>query len=1155
MRTYLNFITLGNSKGRLFLDKLLTRMVETSRRTLRTFSFVRFLLVFAVVFSLTSFSGALSSNFQLPTVHLARANHAPCSFPGTPCSEAWVPAGPAMDTFLATIFTDESAEFTNLLSATPNIDLTDSPLTPNLVSTLVQSPDFYVTSSISEHGYFEIEFMLGATAFWGCNMSFGNSQCGIDIRQGISHLVDKAKFTTNEPSEVGISSAIDSPLPTSNAGLPSPNTCLWDNGVVPAALANTFSTAPVPGTMHGNANCVVGAPGGAAYHLASASGVISPWQPSISDLDFCAAAAHFIDAGLATAVVSDTASPATRNCQLTGVSPAVTANPISFYIRNDNIPMFDLGNSLAQTICALFTGTYSTGCGVSPSTTNILGATHGPSTAFSGFTTSTDHVDVSWNMYTAAFNNVYPFNKSLYFTYNSLFVSGISSSHVANGGTCDNGSVPTDSAGDYMYVCNANYDNLSHQMEFANCLAVPGDPTPGQTTPTFGTCSAGGLSAIGAGYQAEDAFGKSAFTLPVFQQTDRFGYLACSPAARPCNTAAGIAAQWHRAINDIGAGLPNFFTWLDAWNSNPTQAGTIRLGFKQTTRTSSPYIASTVWDSYIVHSVYDSLHIVNPLNNNREDASWMDISALPQISLTYTPPSGTVLTYRFSLFPNLQWQDGKPVTSFDVAFSYLSLLANGAFQSGGASSLSGVTILSPTQFDLNVKSVGPFSTRFLTGLSILPGRYWTCGTGTQPSTGTAPNIAPARCPSTAPSQWDSAITTCTSVGNTCYPVQYTLGTPPAQSACYPIAAAPCAPPAVAALGGASSFVANLMNADAVKTGALYDPIANHIFIGSGAWTCGTGTGLGQACTSGMVQNPGVGQSYTLKRNGLGITPGFPGDYVRSSGFLATYLWSGDISPGVNNFSAAIYCFGLTPLDPLSASPPASLCGRWQQGIGTNGATTPAGIGGCPAGTTPCGIPVGSNQVSIVKLYTNINWFYPDIAIATNCSGQVCLSFDSNIKFIDDPAATVTNAPGTWTIGKTVVYDKDGNGLYDVGVDSVIAGPGAIGAANCSGGTQICLSVDPHLKFIDSPPAIVPNVAGTWAFGKTVVYNYNGNGLYNAGDLVIAGTGPSPPFGIIPLDPVLYAGSSGTLSPATGTGGVGCANPYNPTSTTSGGYDC
>jgi hypothetical protein len=222
--------------------------------------------------------------------------------------------------------------------------------------------------------------------------------------------------------------------------------------------------------------------------------------------------------------------------------------------------------------------------------------------------------------------------------------------------------------------------------------------------------------------------------------------------------------------------------------------------------------------------------------------------------------------------------------------------------------------------------------------------------------------------------------------------------------------------------------ASFMNADATKTGALYDPIANHILIGSSAWTCGTGAGLGQNCAPGGIQNPGTGQSYTLQRNGLGITPGFPGDFFRSSGFLATYLWTGDLPGGVNNFSAAKACFGVTPLTPLSSVPPAvNSCAHWQQGIGSNGATSVPGVNGCPGApnTTPCGIPVGSNQVSIVKLYININWVYPDVWNSAN-----------------------------------------------------------------------------------------------------------------------------PPNGIIALDPVLYAGSGGTLSPAAGTGSVGCASAYP-----AGGYDC
>ena len=135
-----------------------------------------------------------------------------------------------------------------------------------------------------------------ANNFWGCNMQFGNSQCGTLIRQGISHLLDKVKFSNGEPSIAGTAAALDNPVPSS-AGLSPANPCNWDNGPIPSSLtpvlgASFRSHYPADGT----APCVVGSAAGTAYHLAAASGATSVWQPSISDLDFCAAAAYFIDA-------------------------------------------------------------------------------------------------------------------------------------------------------------------------------------------------------------------------------------------------------------------------------------------------------------------------------------------------------------------------------------------------------------------------------------------------------------------------------------------------------------------------------------------------------------------------------------------------------------------------------------------------------------------------------------------------------------------------------------------------------------------------------------------------------------------------------------------------------------------------------------------
>src|SRR5207247_8367306 len=93
------------------------------------------------------------------------------------------------------------------------------------------------------------------------------------------------------------------------------------------------------------------------------------------------------------------------------------------------------------------------------------------------------------------------------------------------------------------------------------------------------------------------------------------------------------------------------------------------------------------------------------------------------------------------------------VTAFDVAFSYLALKSTGAFAGGGAAPMNGVTILGPSQFDINVNAVGPFTLLTLSGLPVMPGAYWT---------------------NAGSSAWSSGISACTATGATCYPSQYTL---------------------------------------------------------------------------------------------------------------------------------------------------------------------------------------------------------------------------------------------------------------------------------------------------------------------------------------------------------------------------------------------
>ncbi|TMI51858.1 hypothetical protein E6H13_08120, partial [Candidatus Bathyarchaeota archaeon] len=144
-------------------------------------SMIRFFLIFAITLSLLT----LPSPFGGQPV-MVHANPAP--------SENWYPSGPAFNTLTTPVFTDESSEFVCLQTPTPCIDLTDWPLSTTLVAQFITNPGLYVTSPISAKEYFELQFHLG-TNFWGCQMNFGNSGCGKNIRQGVAHLVDRTIFT------------------------------------------------------------------------------------------------------------------------------------------------------------------------------------------------------------------------------------------------------------------------------------------------------------------------------------------------------------------------------------------------------------------------------------------------------------------------------------------------------------------------------------------------------------------------------------------------------------------------------------------------------------------------------------------------------------------------------------------------------------------------------------------------------------------------------------------------------------------------------------------------------------------------------------------------------------------------------------------------
>jgi hypothetical protein len=234
--------------------------------------------------------------------------------------------------------------------------------------------------------------------------------------------------------------------------------------------------------------------------------------------------------------------------------------------------------------------------------------------------------------------------------------------------------------------------------------------------------------------------------------------------------------------------------------------------------------------------------------------------------------------------------------------------------------MTGITILSAHQFDIGVNSLLPFVLPNLTGIPIVPGRFWT---------------------NAGSSAWDVANQKCGSSG-ACGLSQYTLSGATVNCT----AGTDCA-----------SFPPSLMTINLAEVSANFDPIANHVFVGSGPWQCGmvTGSSGSGTCTSTGAQNPPIGGSYTLTRFGNGIAPGSStsGIYFRSSGRLALFIWACDGAPTITIlcYSNVLICYGV----PLGVGN----CAHYQQGIGASS----TGI-------------VGINQVSIVLHHFNDDWIFP-----------------------------------------------------------------------------------------------------------------------------------------------------------------------------------
>jgi hypothetical protein len=1119
-------------------------------------SALRLVILFGLVFSMVSLAG-LSGAPRFPDLRLAHAN--------SPTNDSnWYPGGPSMETLFMPKFTDQALESSSILSYSPTIDFSDGPLAPLLDSTAYAESTVDVTRS-QWFGFNEIEFNL-ATNIWGCPFNFGNEtvgsngkfvNCGIYIRQGIAHLIDKTIFATQEPDIAGTAAAIDNPL-SAGSSLPTPNSCGWDG--------NFLVTGPeciVGGTNPGGSYYT----GGTAYHLAPASGVNSvPWEQANPSPDFCAGAydiskgVNLVSGGLGGLGVGlarppggtfPSGSPSTwtfnssTDCHLVFCcgtnfdqeALAVGANPVKFYIRTDNPALEKLGFSFADVICAVWGGTSdASGCPFVPvnghqsSTIPILLVAEGADQYFTGYMTSTgSSPTTSWSMFTAGAttyvpanpfensrehfgqltkqycNNIGcdPFDMNLYYTFNSRFVSGITSIQPPNG-TCSS-TFPSQVASNYMYLCNPSYDSISALMEYAPCLSSQGDPTAGQTTPTFANClGTSQLSAVSAGYQTENDFGQNAFAIPVYTTSVEYAYVN----------------GWNRAINS--AGTFNYFNWLNAWNPAPAQTGTIRQGVSGAVGSLSPYVANSPLDYAVIGAVYDSLWVANPYDQGQV-FDWMtsSVTQLANSQLTYQPPPGTMTTYRFNLLTpqGLTFQDGRAVTSFDVAFSYLTLSYTGSMLGGTLANVTGITILGPRQFDIGLSSWGPFILPAITAPPILPGRYWTSAA--------------------TPSLWDNAVGNCNS---NCAGIQFTL------TGSHVNCTGPCSNFNGGSGSGANATV--LMTVDPSKIVASYDPIANNIFIGSGPWQCGTGPSLGGACSNTGYQTG----TLTLTSNG---------NYIHSSTNLALWVWASNgnpLGPSTLTYSFASACFnavgvpvgtsGVPSSYTTGGSSTAQACSHWQEGIGGPSGTVAAGTVGTALSTDPKIQFVGTAPFTAgdTIIYNSVGattYQAGDQVISgTAPSVGTPLTNDPLLKFYDNPSY---GSPGVWVNGKSVIYDTDNSGGYDFG---------DISSSQYANNLGQTITPAPGIHLNPPPPGGCPASAtnGCWQNeGSTQVGILGLRTGFNW--ITPFNWALSAPTSIGALPPVLYQPNSTVpLNPAS-VASTGCNNAFSSTSTTSGGYDC
>jgi hypothetical protein len=590
--------------------------------------------------------------------------------------------------------------------------------------------------------------------------------------------------------------------------------------------------------------------------------------------DFCRAADHFIAAGLATGKNSQ--------CELTGETTQLTAPAVPVVFKG-RASLGRLQTSLGYTasVCELI-NLGSTSCPLAQFTEITIGLgtahaqvfrtgckngaadggsckTQGPNTPNNGLVPFAQ----SWNLYAAG--NFFPLNIP-----NSLW-AGWTSSFYSN--YC--GGAPSEEGGQYQGVCNPTFDTWATQTEFN------GSPP----------------AAIAALQVAMDIFGNHTYQVTIWTPSIQYPYVK----------------GWQGVSNSAGIGTAQGNPWSlqNMWTANPkadsngvTLPSTIRWGQKDNTASLNVYTFSSVVETDLVGSIYDSLMVTNPFAPTQIVGYMVSFyqKVLPGAAgcpTTYTNTRGTFTVgacvkmvlrgdnYFHDILDSatgcttastVACVESHQVTASDVKFSYLSYNATGAFCCAGGTANTIDIVYNPNQLPgvaygasggTNSQDSGESLTFYLhannawaltdiAGLPIIPQRIWSC-------------------------QGNTTGTPCVNVHK-----QPNNGYGQLLQPCINIDTPAC-------IGEPARLTA--------------DPVTSGLLIGSGPWVCANkdlsiqgsgGVTVGTGCTSNNSQSPGFGGTATLRRFSLdqGLTttgtlyslnPHF--SYFRTSGKFLQENWA------------------------------------------------------------------------------------------------------------------------------------------------------------------------------------------------------------------------------------------------------------------------